>query len=69
MARMVPDVGVYNDRVSRIGLPELLVILGIAFLIFGPSKLPDLARSLGQAVRGFKQAINEGQRSEDEKPQ
>jgi sec-independent protein translocase protein TatA len=53
---------------SRIGLPELLVILGIALLIFGPRKLPDLARSLGQAVRGFKQAINEGERGEDEKP-
>ena len=58
----------YNNGMSRIGLPELLVILGIALLIFGPRKLPDLARSLGQAVRGFKQAINEGERGEDEKP-
>jgi len=45
---------------GRIGLPELLVILAIALLIFGPKKLPDLARSLGQAVRGFKDAMDEG---------
>ncbi len=49
---------------GRVGLPELLMILAIAFLIFGPSKLPDLARSLGQAVRGFKQAVEEGERDE-----
>jgi sec-independent protein translocase protein TatA len=47
---------------GRIGLPELLVILAIALLIFGPKKLPDLARSLGQAVRGFKEAMSEGER-------
>jgi len=54
--------------VSRIGLPELLVIFAIALLIFGPSKLPDLARSLGQAVRGFKQAMDEGRRGEQSPP-
>ena len=41
------------------------MILAIALLVFGPSKLPDLARSLGQAVRGFKQAMDEGQRDDD----
>jgi sec-independent protein translocase protein TatA len=46
---------------GRIGLPEMLVILAIALLIFGPSKLPDLARGLGQAVRGFKDAVREGE--------
>jgi len=56
----------YNGGMSRIGLPELLVILGIALLIFGPRKLPDLARSLGQAVRGFKQAMAEGEQGGDQ---
>lgn len=46
---------------GHIGLPEMLVILAIAFLIFGPSKLPDLARGLGQAVRGFKDAMRPGE--------
>ena len=44
-----------------IGLPELVVILGIALLIFGPSKLPGLARGIGEAIRGFKQAVREGE--------
>ena len=46
---------------GRIGLPEMLVILAIALVIFGPRKLPDLGRSLGQAIRGFKDAIQEGE--------
>jgi sec-independent protein translocase protein TatA len=46
---------------GRIGLPELLVIFAIALLIFGPKKLPDLARGLGQAIRGFKDAMQEGE--------
>jgi sec-independent protein translocase protein TatA len=49
---------------GRVGLPELLVILAIALLVFGPGKLPDLARGLGQALRGFKEALDEGQRTE-----
>ena len=39
---------------GRIGLPEMLVIFAIALVIFGPQRLPDLARGLGQAIRGFK---------------
>ena len=44
---------------GSIGVPEMLVILAIALLIFGPNKLPDLARGLGQAIRGFKDAMHE----------
>jgi sec-independent protein translocase protein TatA len=46
---------------GRIGLPEMLIILAIALVIFGPKKLPDLGRSLGHAIRGFKDAIQEGE--------
>ena len=53
---------------GRIGLPEMLVILAIALLIFGPSKLPDLARGLGQAIRGFKDAVQEGEEHTTTKP-
>jgi TatA/E family protein of Tat protein translocase len=42
-----------------IGLPELIVILGIALLVFGPKKLPDLAKGLGKAIREFKNATEE----------
>jgi sec-independent protein translocase protein TatA len=46
---------------GRIGLPEMLVVFAIALLIFGPRKLPDLARGLGQAIRGFKDAVADGE--------
>ncbi len=49
---------------GRIGLPEMLVIFAIVLLIFGPKKLPDLARGLGQAIRGFKKAMREGEEEE-----
>ncbi len=40
-----------------IGFPELLVILVIALLVFGPSRVPEVGRSLGRALREFRQAI------------
>jgi len=40
-------------------MPELIIILVIALVIFGPRKLPDLGSSLGKAIRDFKKAINE----------
>jgi sec-independent protein translocase protein TatA len=43
---------------SRIGIPELLLILVILALVFGANRLPDLGRGLGKAIRGFKDATN-----------
>ena len=37
---------------------HLLVIAGIALLIFGPKKLPELGKGLGDGIRGFKSAMN-----------
>lgn len=37
---------------------HLLVILGIALLVFGPKKLPELGKGLGDGIKGFKNAIN-----------
>jgi sec-independent protein translocase protein TatB len=42
-----------------IGMPEMILILAIALIVIGPKKLPDLARSLGRAMREFKKATNE----------
>ena len=42
-----------------IGMPELLLILAIALIVIGPKKLPDLAKSLGRAMREFKKATSE----------
>jgi sec-independent protein translocase protein TatA len=42
---------------------HLVVILGIALLVFGPKKLPELGKGIGEGIRGFKSAIN-GQETE-----
>jgi len=46
----------------------MLVVFAIALLIFGPRKLPDLARGLGQAIRGFKESVAEGEQEAPTKP-
>ena len=38
---------------------HLLLVLAICLLVFGPKKLPELSRGLGEAIRGFKTAIND----------
>ena len=42
-----------------IGLPELVLILLLVVVLFGPGKLPDVGKALGEALRGFKKAANE----------
>lgn len=41
------------------GMPELIIILVILLVIFGPGKLPQLGASLGGAIRSFKKAADE----------
>jgi sec-independent protein translocase protein TatA len=48
--------------IGSIGLPELIVILVIALLFVGPKKLPDVGRSIGEAIRGFRRALNEAEK-------
>ena len=43
----------------NLGWTEILLIGGIALLIFGPSKLPGLGRSMGEAIRGFKKGLSD----------
>jgi sec-independent protein translocase protein TatA len=54
---------------GQLGVPEMLVILVIALLVFGPKKLPSLGKSLGEGLTSFKKALN-GQDDDksDEKP-
>ena|SRR5687768_12156850 len=42
-----------------VGMPELVIILVIALIIFGPRKLPELGRSLGKSIGEFRKASNE----------
>jgi sec-independent protein translocase protein TatA len=50
---------------ETIGFPELLVILGVAVLLFGGKKIPELAKGLGEGIRNFKDAL----KGEPEKPE
>ncbi len=47
---------------GSLGAPELIIILLVVLLLFGSTRLPKLARSLGQASKEFKQGVTEGTR-------
>ena len=49
-----------------IGMQELVIILIIALIIFGPGKLPDLGSSIGKAIKGFKGAMEEPDKKQEE---
>ena len=44
-----------------LGTPELIVILGIAFLVFGGKKLPEIGSGLGKAISSFKNGLKEAE--------
>ena len=50
---------VVSNGLFGLGLPELVVIGGVTALLFGPSKLPELGKSLGKTVKSFQSAANE----------
>ncbi len=51
----------------NIGWQEILLLLLIALLLFGPKKIPDLAKSLGKGIREFKKGLHEIENPEEEK--
>ena len=50
-----------------VGPTELIIVLVIALLIFGPKKLPGLGRSLGSGMREFKDSITGGNKDDDDR--
>ena len=55
---------------GNIGLPEILVVLVIALIIFGPKRLPELGKSLGKGIREFRSSISgHDDDDDDEKPE
>jgi len=52
---------------GKIGLPEVLLILAVALLIFGPSKLADLGKGLGEGIKNFKSAVKDGEEGTEKK--
>jgi len=52
---------------GKLGLSEILIILAIALLIFGPSKLADLGKGLGEGIRNFKSSMKDGEEGTEKK--
>ena len=63
--RILPDrneTGLYREVSmfgGKIGLPELAIVVFIALLIFGPKKLGELGKGLGEGIRNFKSAMKD----------
>jgi sec-independent protein translocase protein TatA len=49
--------------IGKIGMWEMLLVLSVALIIFGPAKLPELGRSIGRGIREFRQASKDITRS------
>ena len=54
---------------GKLGLPEILLIVGIALLLFGPSKFASLGKSIGEGLRNFRSAMKEGEGQKKEEEQ
>lgn len=48
-----------------LGMGEALIILAVVLLIFGGKKLPQLGKSMGEAINNFKKGLNEGAKDSD----
>lgn len=48
-----------------IGIPELIIVLVIALIFFGPGKLPELGSSIGKAIKGFKKSMEEPEKKSE----
>ena len=53
----------------NIGLPELIIIIVIALVFFGPGKLPEMGSAVGKAIRGFKKSMSDPDNKTDKEPE
>ena len=53
---------------GSIGAPELIIVLLVVLLLFGSTKLPKLARSMGEASKEFKKGVSDGARESSDAP-
>jgi sec-independent protein translocase protein TatA len=50
----------------HIGVPELVIILIVALLIFGPRKLPEFGKAVGESIREFRRSMTKSSKKEEE---
>jgi TatA/E family protein of Tat protein translocase len=50
--------------IGGLGTPELIAIIAVVFLLFGATRLPQLAKALGQSKRAFKEGLDDGDKEE-----
>jgi sec-independent protein translocase protein TatA len=50
-----------------IGIPELIIILVVVLLIFGPGRIAKIAGELGSSIRHFREGLSSGEQDEDKK--
>lgn len=50
---------------GKLGTPELLVVLVIALIIFGPKQLPKLGKTLGSTIKSFKDGVDSGEETDE----
>lgn len=53
---------------GKLGLPELLILFAIALLFFGPGKLADFGKGLGEGIKNFKGALKDGNSGNTDQP-
>ena len=54
--------------IGKLGLPEILVVLVIALLIFGPGRLAELGKGLGEGIKNFKSSVKDGEQASPQTP-
>lgn len=58
-------IKVRNCSMFHMGMPELILVLVIVLIVFGPKKLPEIGKSLGKSLKEFKQETNSEKKVED----
>ena len=53
----------------KLGVPELLIVLALVVILFGPSQIPKLTKMFGKSVKSFKDGMSEEKDGADKKPE
>jgi sec-independent protein translocase protein TatA len=54
---------------GSIGMPEMIIILVIALVVFGPGKLPEIGGAIGRGIKDFKRAMTDPEKKPEENPE